>query len=93
MAGQTTPATATACDRAETHAGAELSTLAAKRGDRLARLSNKIVAAMGEFRRQYPVETSELDDSVESACGYRELHGLGVLATTCPGSGASSRRT
>ena len=30
---------------------------------------------MGEFRRQYPVETTELDDSVESADGYRELHG------------------
>ena len=73
--GQSTPATAGACDRAETDAGTELSTLAAKRGDRLARLSNKIVAAMGEFRRQYPVETSELDDSVESADGYRELHG------------------
>ncbi len=48
--------------------------LTAKRGDRLSRLSNKIVAAMGEFRRQYPVETSELDDSVDSADGYRELH-------------------
>jgi uncharacterized protein YPO0396 len=74
-AGRPAPATAAACDRAETDAGTEFSTLAAKRGDRLARLSNKIVAAMGEFRRQYPVETSELDDSVESADGYRELHG------------------
>jgi uncharacterized protein YPO0396 len=37
-------------------------------------LSNKIVAMMGEFRRQYPVETTELDDSVDSADGYRELH-------------------
>ncbi len=74
-AGRPAPATAAACDRAETEAGTEFSTLAAKRGDRLARLSNKIVAAMGEFRRQYPAETSELDDSVESAGGYRELHG------------------
>ena len=65
--GRLAPATAAACDRAETEAGTEFSTLAAKRGDRLARLSNKIVAAMGEFRRQYPVETSELDDSAESA--------------------------
>ena len=73
--GRLAPATAAACDRAETEAGTEFSTLAAKRGDRLARLSNKIVAAMGEFRRQYPVETSELDDSAESAEGYRELHG------------------
>jgi uncharacterized protein YPO0396 len=29
---------------------------------------------MGEFRRQYPVETSELDNAVESAAGYRDLH-------------------
>ena len=72
--GQPAPATAAACDRAETAAGTEISALTAKRGDRLARLSNKIVAAMGEFRRQYPVETAELDDSVESADGYRELH-------------------
>ncbi len=74
-AGRPAPATAAACDRAETEAGTELSALAAKRGERLSRLSNKIVAAMGEFRRQYPVETSELDDSVDSADGYRELHG------------------
>ncbi len=45
-----------------------------KRGDRKARLSSRIVNAMGEFRRQYPVETSELDNAVESATGYRELH-------------------
>ena len=73
--GRLAPSTAAACDRAETEAGTEFSTLAAKRGDRLARLSNKIIAGMGEFRRQYPVETGELDDSVESADGYRELHG------------------
>ena len=73
--GQVTPATGAACDRAETDAATELGTLAARRSDRLSRLSNKIVAAMGEFRRKYPVETTELDDSVESADGYRELHG------------------
>ncbi|HEY7324248.1 MAG TPA: ATP-binding protein [Streptosporangiaceae bacterium] len=74
-AGQPVPATAAACDRAETAAGTEIITLTARRSDRLSRLSNKIVAAMGEFRRQYPVETTELDDSLDSADGYRELHG------------------
>jgi uncharacterized protein YPO0396 len=74
-AGQPEPATAAACDRAETAAGTEITALAEKRRDRLSRVSNKIVAAMGEFRRQYPVETVELDDSVDSADGYRELHG------------------
>jgi uncharacterized protein YPO0396 len=38
-------------------------------------VSNRIIAMMGDFRRQYPAETAELDDSVESADGYRELHG------------------
>ena len=73
-AGQPKPATATACDRAETTAGTEITALTARRTDRLSRLSNKIVAMMAEFRRHYPVETAELDDSVDSADGYRELH-------------------
>ena len=29
---------------------------------------------MQTFRGQYPVETSELDNAIESAHGYRELH-------------------
>jgi uncharacterized protein YPO0396 len=37
-------------------------------------LGNKIVARMGDFRKAYPVETAELDDSVLSAQGYRDLH-------------------
>jgi uncharacterized protein YPO0396 len=37
-------------------------------------LGNRVVARMGEFRRQYHVETSELDDSLASAPGYRELY-------------------
>jgi len=73
-AGHQAPDSAGACDKAETTASNEITALAGKRADRLARLSNKIVAAMGEFRRAYPVETAELDDSVESAGGYRELH-------------------
>jgi uncharacterized protein YPO0396 len=73
-AGQPRPANAAACDRAETAAGTEISALTARRTDRLSRLSSRIVAMMGEFRRHYPVETSELDDSVDSADGYRKLH-------------------
>ena len=73
-AGQPEPGRASACDRAEMAAGTEITALAEKRADRLSRLSNKIVVAMGEFRRRYPAETGELDDSIESADGYRELH-------------------
>jgi uncharacterized protein YPO0396 len=72
-AGQFKPTGASACDRAEAAAASEITAIADKRSDRLFRLSNKIVAAMGEFRRQYPTETAELDDSVDSADGYREL--------------------
>src|SRR5260370_373021 len=67
------PAAAGDCDKAEREAAAQITELAARRTERKARLSNRIVAAMGEFRRQYPVETSELNDSPDSADGYREL--------------------
>ena len=73
-AGQLRPATAASCDRAETAASTEIAALTAKRADRLSRLSNKIVVGMGEFRQQYPAETTELDAAVEAADGYRELH-------------------
>ena len=68
------PRAAGDCDKAERAAATHITELTARRNERIARLSNRIVAAMGEFRRQYPVETSELDDSADSADGYRELH-------------------
>jgi uncharacterized protein YPO0396 len=74
QAGQSAPAAAAACDRAETAAGTEIAGQAAKRTDRLSRLTGKVVVAMGDFRRKYPVETGELDDSADSADGYRELY-------------------
>ena len=56
-AGHPAPATAPRGGRAE------ISTLVVTRRTRVAAaLGNKIVAAMGEFRSQYPVETEELDD-------------------------------
>ncbi|MCW2893324.1 MAG: hypothetical protein JWO75_2813 [Actinomycetia bacterium] len=73
-AGHEVPGTAGACDKAETAAAVVIVDITEKRAERKARLSSRIVNAMGEFRRQYPVETSELDNAVESATGYRELH-------------------
>ena len=73
-AGHEPPRTAAACDKAETNAAREISALAERRGVRKSTLTTRIVNAMGEFRRQYPVETAELDNAVESAAGYRELH-------------------
>jgi uncharacterized protein YPO0396 len=74
-AGQAPPDQPAACDRAEASAAEELVSRADKLGDRRTRLGNKIVSAMVNFRSQYPVETSELDNAVEAADGYRELHG------------------
>jgi len=34
----------------------------------------RVVTKMGRFRAEYPLETSELDDSTEAIGGYRELH-------------------
>ena len=73
-AGHEPPDTAGACDKGQSGAVDTIVALAGKRAERGTRLSNRIVGAMTEFRRQYPVETSELDNSVEAAHGYRELH-------------------
>lgn len=47
-------------------------------GERLVRrqreAGNKAVAKMSGFRKKYPLETEELDDSLESTAGYRDLH-------------------
>jgi uncharacterized protein YPO0396 len=72
--GQARPFAAASCDRAEREAAGYIADLAAKRTERKTRLSNRIVVAMREFRQQYPVETAELDDSVDAADDYRELH-------------------
>jgi uncharacterized protein YPO0396 len=46
--------------------------------ERLARrqreASNRAIAKMTAFRKRYPPETNEFDDSMESAQSYRELH-------------------
>jgi len=73
-AGHEPPRAAAACDKAENSAGAEIVAVTERRAERRGRLATRIVSAMGDFRRQYPVETGELDNSVESAVGYRELH-------------------
>jgi uncharacterized protein YPO0396 len=73
-AGLERPRGAQYCDKAEANAATELARIADKRGSQRNRLAQKIVGLMGEFRRDYPAETTELDASVESAAGFRELH-------------------
>ncbi|MGH3199970.1 MAG: ATP-binding protein [Streptosporangiaceae bacterium] len=74
-AGQAPPGQPAACDRAEASAAEELMSRADKLGDRRAKLGARVVSAMTNFRSKYPVETNELDNAVEAADGYRELHG------------------
>jgi uncharacterized protein YPO0396 len=74
-AGQDLPRTVDECEGAQSAAVDLIMALTDRRAKRRTTLSNQIVAAMTEFRRQYPVETSELDSAIEAADGYRELHG------------------
>jgi uncharacterized protein YPO0396 len=62
------------CDRCDTAAHRDVTGAIDKLTTRLTGLGNKIVARMGDFRKAYPLETGEFDDSVLSAVGYRELH-------------------
>ncbi len=72
--GLSRPGSARSCDKAEAEAATTLAAIGDRRGRRRNELAGKVVGVMGEFRRQYPVETSELDASVGSAAGFRELH-------------------
>ncbi len=42
-------------------------------GERQRRLGNRIVAQMGEFRQRYPLQTAEMDNSVQAMAEYRAL--------------------
>ena len=62
------------CDRAERSIGNGLTKQIEVRNGRLTSLGQKIANAMTGFRRSYPLETAEMDDSVEAAYEYRALH-------------------
>lgn len=62
------------CDRAETMAGRMLSDKIGRRHKAQNSLAARIGSQMADFRKAYPNETTEFDDSVDSAPGYRELH-------------------
>jgi uncharacterized protein YPO0396 len=62
------------CDRAEARSREEIIRLSDARSARQSKLGNKIISQMGEFRKQYRVETEELDDSLLSVSSYRDLH-------------------
>ncbi len=67
------PTAPEACDRAEPVVTVHITELIERRSARRTAIGGQIVKAMGEFRRQHPIETAELDDSVASASGYRDM--------------------
>ncbi|MEO3782356.1 SbcC/MukB-like Walker B domain-containing protein [Actinocorallia sp. B10E7] len=62
------------CDRAEAEAAKALTGRIDGRSKAQSTSANRIVAQMADFRRRHPAETTDFDDSVLSAPGYRELH-------------------
>ncbi|WP_433562093.1 ATP-binding protein [Nocardia sp. CA-151230] len=66
--------TVTACDQAQSRITAELTGRAEGFTREQRGAGNRAVTKMTGFRVRYPLETEELDDSVESTDGYRQLH-------------------
>lgn len=69
------PTRAADYDRCQTDVGAQLTELVDRRTRAQTSVGSRMVARMGDFRRKYPLETVDLDDSVHAAGEYRELHG------------------
>jgi len=61
------------CQSSEREVREKLRTLIETMEKRATRLRLRIVSAMGEFRNTYPLETQEIDDSIEAASEYRKL--------------------
>lgn len=66
--------TAEECTGAEARLREELTATKDRWAKEQNRLAQSIASQMGSFRSSYPTETNELDDMVNSAHGYRELH-------------------
>jgi uncharacterized protein YPO0396 len=62
------------CDRADATAHRELTEMIDRRTGRQNAVGNRVVSRMADFRKLYPAETTDFDDSVLSASGYRDLH-------------------
>ncbi len=67
----TTPAE---CVEAADAAGRQLAAQINRTADRKGPLESRAVRLMAAFQADYPVETNELDASIDSAGGYRQLH-------------------
>ncbi len=67
----TTPAS---CDACQIEVGQDLNQRIDKVNDKQRRAANRVVAKMSDFRKSYPLDTADVDDSVQSAGEYRALH-------------------
>jgi uncharacterized protein YPO0396 len=72
--GAALPTTPDAADRLQTETSGAITSRMESRMAKQNSLAGRITTRMGEFRREYPLETAELDNSVASATEYRELH-------------------
>ncbi|HEX5534007.1 MAG TPA: SbcC/MukB-like Walker B domain-containing protein [Actinomycetales bacterium] len=72
--GETLPDAPEDLDRFETSIQQELTELMEERSRQRTLRANRIVAGMKDFRAAYPVDSVDLDDSVEAIAEYRELH-------------------
>jgi uncharacterized protein YPO0396 len=72
-AGRPVPTTLDGYDQLADRLRTALTEAKEERVTRQSRLSNKIVRQMGDFRQRYPLEATEMDDSLQSMGEYRTL--------------------
>ncbi len=62
------------CDRVQSEMHDSLTGQIESKGHSQTLAANRMVGKMAEFRKKYPLETLEFDNSVAAAAEYRELH-------------------
>ncbi|MCP2297050.1 Uncharacterized protein YPO0396 [Nocardia amikacinitolerans] len=62
------------CDTCRIEVNDEITTEIDRLTVRQNKAAARVVAKMGDFRKEYPLETAEFDNSVQSAGEYRSLH-------------------
>lgn len=67
-------ATAADCDSCQAEVGRELTTRVDKLTTKQSRVANRLIGKMSDFRKNYPLETADFDNSVLAAGEYRSLH-------------------
>ncbi len=72
--GNAVPESPAAADRLQTELSDKLTSSMETRMGRQNTLTRGITTRMADFRREYPLETADVDNSVASAGEYRELH-------------------